>query len=55
MFDSNKDGTISVEELKTLVQNVGYCLSDIELNDLVKRLDKNHDGRIQFDGNFIIN
>ena len=50
MFDSNKDGTLTPEEIKKLIAKVGLDLKDSEIDDLIRHLDKNADGSVTFDG-----
>jgi Ca2+-binding EF-hand superfamily protein len=55
-IDKNKDGSITVEELKKyylpMQEMLGIApqLAEQEINGLVKRLDVDHDGTISFEG-----
>lgn len=47
-FDRNGDGKISKEELGTVVQSLGHKVTDADLDKLMKDVDKNGDGFIDF-------
>ena len=49
LFDINKDGVLSSNELKGLMITFGYHLSDQELSAIVADLDTNHNGVIDFE------
>jgi hypothetical protein len=48
LFDSNHDGTISVQELKTALQALDAQLSAEELSTLAKSIDRDGNGSIDF-------
>ena len=47
-FDQNGDGSISREELKIIMKDLGQNLSDRELNRMIEEVDKNNSGTIEF-------
>ena len=47
-FDKDKDGTISVQELGTVMQELGLKPSEAELKVLIARLDTDNNGIISF-------
>jgi len=48
-FDKNKDGTISYEELKQVLQGNGTNLDCVkEIHEIIKLADKNGDGFIDY-------
>ena len=47
--DKNQDGLISYQELKTLMKDCGYPVSDAELQDLVNDVDINENGELGID------
>ncbi|XP_033736019.1 leucine-rich repeat-containing protein 74A-like [Pecten maximus] len=47
-FDTDNSWSISLEELKEGVRKTGIDLSDPEINELMKRLDKDGNGEIDF-------
>eukprot|EP00761_Pharyngomonas_kirbyi_P003511 gb/GECH01003515.1/.p1 GENE.gb/GECH01003515.1/~~gb/GECH01003515.1/.p1 ORF type:complete len:152 (+),score=58.33 gb/GECH01003515.1/:1-456(+) len=49
MFDKNKDGFISEEELKQVMRAIGEELSDEQITEMIKEADSNGDGQIDFD------
>jgi len=48
-YDLNKDGSITVEEFKKSLSNVGIAISDQEANDYIKKMDKNNNGMIEWE------
>ena len=46
VFDTDKNGTISIEELGGLMKNVGVDLTDEEVRQLVEEADKDGNGEI---------
>ena len=50
LFDTNKDGTLTPEEIKKLIAKVGLDLKSNEIDELIRHLDKNNDGSITFEG-----
>ena len=44
----NRDGTITREEFKRLIQSRGFYVSEKEATEIVEKMDKNKDGRITF-------
>lgn len=48
-FDKNGDGTITTRELGTVLRSLGQNPTEKELKDMVKELDKDGNGIIDFD------
>ena len=48
-FDSNGDGSITVEELKTAVEKVDLAIDSDQLHEMIHSIDKNKDGKIEFE------
>jgi Ca2+-binding EF-hand superfamily protein len=48
VFDRNKDGYITAEELRQVMRSLGENLTDQELNEMMKAADANGDGIINF-------
>lgn len=44
----NRDGAITREEFKRLIQSRGFYVSEKEATEIVEKMDKNKDGRITF-------
>ena len=49
MFDKDGGGSISQSELKSVLDRLGMKVSDDEVMDVIKSVDENFDGEIQFD------
>ena len=47
-FDNNKNGYITVDELKTILKMVDSKLTDDELNELFRLADSTRDGKIDY-------
>merc|ERR1719199_204337 len=48
LFDKDGNGKISVEELGTVMKNLGQNPTEEELNDMIKEVDKDGTGTIEF-------
>lgn len=48
VFDANKDGFISREELKAVLTKMGEKLSEREFDEMVRVADSNGDGKIDY-------
>ena len=48
-YDRDQSGWIDAAELKVMVEDLGEPVSDLEVQRLVKKLDKNNDGTIGFE------
>jgi calmodulin len=48
IFDSDGNGTISAEELRQIMQNLGETLTNEEIEDMVKEADLDGDGQIDY-------
>ncbi|CAH3176449.1 unnamed protein product, partial [Porites evermanni] len=48
-YDKDGDGTITTEELGTVMRSLGQNPTDAELQDMVNELDTNGNGKIEFD------
>ncbi|KAG5645669.1 hypothetical protein DXG03_005507 [Asterophora parasitica] len=49
LFDKDNDGTITHEELGTIMRKLGQNPSDSELRDMIREVDTDHNGTIDFD------
>jgi calmodulin len=49
MFDTNRNGTISVEELVGVLRSMGQDPTAKELAELMTKMDKDGSGEIDFD------
>ncbi|XP_052764486.1 neo-calmodulin-like isoform X3 [Mya arenaria] len=49
MFDKNKDGKISSEELGCVLRTLGHEHSQKEVEDMIKNADTNENGYVEFD------
>ena len=50
VFDRNRDGFISAEELRIVMTNLGEKLTDQEIKDMLDLADINRDGKIDYNG-----
>lgn len=48
-YDPDLDGSIAREDLKAILQSLSIDCSKAELNAIIRAVDKNRDGRIQYD------
>ena len=53
LFDKNGDGFISVDELRTIITQLGDKLSEEEADELFAKADINHDGKLNYEGTFL--
>lgn len=49
MFDTDKSGTISVNELKSVLKKLGKNMSDKEIKKMMSSVDKDQSGEVDFD------
>eukprot|EP01126_Amoeba_proteus_P002059 TRINITY_DN1064_c0_g1_i3.p1 TRINITY_DN1064_c0_g1~~TRINITY_DN1064_c0_g1_i3.p1 ORF type:complete len:149 (-),score=50.71 TRINITY_DN1064_c0_g1_i3:93-539(-) len=49
MFDKNRDGSISVNELSQVLRNLNQAATDAEINEMIRQVDKDGDGEIDFE------
>ena len=52
-FDRNGDGYISFDEFKTYNEKIGQFLSDEEINEIMKEVDLDGDGYLNYEGSLI--
>ena len=48
-FDTNNDGTIDEEELQEVRKHMEVCLSQQEVDRIIKLMDTNQDGVINYE------
>merc|ERR1712002_344909 len=53
-FDTNGDGTISVEELSTVMESLGQRLKTKELKRMIAEVDANRNGKIDLEEFYIL-
>lgn len=51
LFDKDKNGHISVDELRFVVTKLGDRLTDEEVEEMFANADVNNDGEINYEGN----
>ena len=56
VFDKDKSGTISAEELKSVMKVIGEKLTDQEIDDAIRLADTTGDGEVDYDEfiNFVL-
>ena len=55
MFDLNGDGYIDLQELKTVMTNMGEeTLSDAEFKEMIKYADIDFDGKVNYEGKLFL-
>ena len=50
VFDKDKDGFLTVSELRRIMTSMGETLTKAEVEDMISEADKNGDGRINYKG-----
>ena len=51
-MDKNGDGFLSKEEVKEAMKAAGEPMSDAGIDDLLKSIDVDRDGKINYEGNY---
>ena len=49
VMDENKDGVVTKDELKKLLQGLGEEVTDEIVDEMINIADENGDGKVQFD------
>lgn len=52
VLDTDQDGFITREELRHAISITGHPLTEKQIDDIIKRADKNRDGKIDYNGKF---
>ena len=50
VLDSDGGGTISSEELKQVMRNLGETITEDEVEEMIREIDLDGDGQIDYDG-----
>ena len=50
MFDTDGDGFIDASELRHLLTNLGEKLSEVEVDEMIKEVDMDGDGKVDYQG-----
>ena len=53
MIDKNNDKFIDVAELMSVLTSLGEPLSEAEVKKMIEVADVNHDGKIDYEGEYI--
>ena len=51
MFDTDGDGFIDASELRHLLTNLGEKLSEVEVDEMIREVDMDGDGKVDYKGN----
>ena len=49
VFDKNKDGMISRQELKTIMRSLGQNPTEDDIEEMLLNVDRDKDGQISYD------
>ena len=49
VMDENKDGTVTKDELKTLLSGMGEDVTDDVINEMISIAEENGDGKVDFE------
>lgn len=47
-YDTDKDKSLSFNELKFMMEKLGIPQTHLTLKEMIKQVDKDHDGKISF-------
>ncbi len=50
MFDTDGDGFIDASELRHLLTNLGEKLSEVEVDEMIREVDMDGDGKVDYKG-----
>ena len=54
VFDKNGDGTIDGKELRHTLTNIGEKLTDEEVDEMIKKVDEDGDGKVNYEGMYFL-
>jgi len=54
VFDIDGDGLIDADELCLTMYNLGETLTDDDVNAMIELVDRNDDGKVDYEGRYII-
>lgn len=54
VFDRDGSGTISAAELKAVMKSLGENLSDAEIDEMIREADKDQNGSIDCESEFLL-
>lgn len=54
VFDRDNTGFISAAELKHVLTNIGEKLTDKEVDELIREIDVDRNGQVNYEGRFMI-
>jgi len=50
-IDQDGSGYITADELKSAMAKLGFIKSDAEIQEMIRAVDKDADGRVNYEGN----
>ncbi|XP_060562951.1 calmodulin-like [Ruditapes philippinarum] len=53
-FDKDGSGYLDSDKLRKAMKTLGDCLTDKEIDDMIKQVDTNDDGRIQYEDIYFV-
>lgn len=54
VFDRDKDGYITAQELQMVMASLGENLTQEELNEMIRAADTDGDGRVNYEGEYTL-
>lgn len=54
VFDRDKDGYITAQELQMVMASLGENLTQEELNEMIRAADTDGDGRVNYEGEYAL-
>ena len=54
VFDKDGDGSITADELRYIMRNIGEDITDEEIDEMIREADVDGDGQVNYEGEVVV-